>query len=82
MDPVSEADDCGGRARADRVELYTEPYARAFGARAEAVLGRYAQRRARAALRPGRQRGHDLNLDNLRCSCAGAECWKCPSGTR
>ena len=54
-------------AGADRVELYTEPYARAFGTpRADGVVGRYA-RAARAATDCGLgvNAGHDLNLDNL-----------------
>src|SRR6266850_2199183 len=57
----------GARLGADRVELYTEPYARAFGAaQQDTVLGRYAQT-ARAAQRLGLgvNAGHDLNLDNL-----------------
>ena len=52
---------------AHRVELYTEPYARAFGTEQEAaVLGRYV-RAARAAEQCGLgvNAGHDLNLRNL-----------------
>lgn len=52
---------------ADRVELYTEPYAKAFGtARHNEVLQRFAAS-ARAALDAGLQvnAGHDLNRDNL-----------------
>src|SRR5438046_97743 len=52
---------------ADRIELYTEPYALAFGtSEQEKVLGRYAEA-ARAAQRSGLgvNAGHDLNLDNL-----------------
>jgi len=53
---------------ADRVELYTEPYARAFrtGERVEEVLEKYAGA-ARAATDAGLgvNAGHDLNLDNL-----------------
>jgi len=67
MDPVPEAMAAAAGLGADRVELYTEPYARAFGAAGrEAVLGRYAQA-ARAAQRSGLgvNAGHDLNLDNL-----------------
>jgi pyridoxine 5-phosphate synthase len=67
MDPVAEAMTSAAVLGADRVELYTEPYARAFGAaEEEAVLGRYAQA-ARAAQRVGLgvNAGHDLNLDNL-----------------
>src|SRR6266581_1004667 len=67
MDPVPEAMTAAADLGADRVELYTEPYARAFGAvEQEAVLGRYAQA-ARAAQHSGLgvNAGHDLNLDNL-----------------
>jgi len=52
---------------ADRVELYTEPYARAFGTRdQDVVLRRYAAA-ARAAMRSGLgvNAGHDLNRENL-----------------
>lgn len=55
------------RVGADRVELYTEPYARAFGTRAEAeMLERYASA-ARAAREAGLgvNAGHDLNQQNL-----------------
>lgn len=53
---------------ADRVELYTEPYARAFAAgRGAAELGRFAAAAALAAsLGLGVNAGHDLDLDNLR----------------
>lgn len=52
---------------ADRVELYTEPYAAAFGsARQPVQLARFAAA-ARAALDAGLavNAGHDLNRDNL-----------------
>jgi pyridoxine 5-phosphate synthase len=52
---------------ADRVELYTEPYARAFGtASQDAVLRRY-HAAATAAMRSGLgvNAGHDLNRENL-----------------
>ena len=52
---------------ADRVELYTEPYARAFGTPGQdAVLGRYSVA-ASAAIRNGLgvNAGHDLNRENL-----------------
>lgn len=58
----------GARATgADRVELYTEPYARAFGTDAQGkVLARYVNA-AKAAQRAGLEvnAGHDLNRDNL-----------------
>jgi len=52
---------------ADRVELYTEPYAQAFGSSAQArSLGAYAAA-ASAALGEGLEvnAGHDLNRTNL-----------------
>ena len=55
------------RVGADRVELYTEPYARAFATAAEReVLGRYTKA-ARAAREAGLgvNAGHDLNQQNL-----------------
>jgi len=54
---------------ADRVELYTEPYARAFDrsrAEGERSFGAYARAAELAqALGLGVNAGHDLNLDNL-----------------
>jgi len=67
MDPVAEAMAAAAVLGADRIELYTEPYARAFGAaERDAVLGRYGEA-ARAAQRSGLgvNAGHDLNLGNL-----------------
>jgi len=67
MDPVPEAMAAARDLSADRVELYTEPFARSFGAVAqEVVLGRYVEA-ARAAQRAGLgvNAGHDLNLANL-----------------
>jgi len=67
MDPLPQAMAAVRDLGADRVELYTEPYARSFGsAEEESVLGGYAQA-ARAAQRAGLgvNAGHDLNLDNL-----------------
>jgi pyridoxine 5-phosphate synthase len=54
-------------AGADRVELYTEPYAAAWGTSGQsAQLERFAQA-ARAAWKVGLgvNAGHDLNRDNL-----------------
>ena len=67
MDPVPEAMQHAAEAGADRVELYTEPYAKAFGTPEQgAVLARYTAS-AEAALRAGVgiNAGHDLNRDNL-----------------
>ena len=67
MDPVPEAMAAAKELGADRVELYTEPYARAFGTPAEhGELARYASA-AKAAQDAGLgvNAGHDLNLSNL-----------------
>src|SRR6266536_2602495 len=67
MDPVPEAMAAARGLGADRVELYTEPYARAFCTKDRAaMLGRYAEA-ALAAQRAGLgvNAGHDLNRDNL-----------------
>jgi pyridoxine 5-phosphate synthase len=67
MDPLPEAMAAVGELGADRVELYTEPYAKAFGtAEQGASLSRYAEA-ARAAQRAGLgvNAGHDLNWENL-----------------
>jgi len=67
MDPLPAALPAARELGADRVELYTEPYARAFGTPDEAgVIAHYAQA-ARAAQRAGLgvNAGHDLNLSNL-----------------
>jgi len=68
MDPEPEQMALARALGADRVELYTEPYARAHGtAEQSASLERYRVA-AEAALRAGLEvnAGHDLNLLNLR----------------
>ncbi len=52
---------------ADRVELYTEPYARAFGTSAQEDVLRQYSGAASAATRSGLgvNAGHDLNRENL-----------------
>jgi pyridoxine 5-phosphate synthase len=67
MDPDPAAMAAAREVGADRVELYTESYASAFGTPQEAeVRGRFAAA-ARAALAAGLgvNAGHDLNRDNL-----------------
>jgi pyridoxine 5-phosphate synthase len=67
MDPEPGQMTQARAAGADRVELYTEPYAAAWGTSAqEAQLSRYAAA-AQAALDAGLgvNAGHDLNRDNL-----------------
>lgn len=67
MDPLPEAMAQARALGADRVELYTEPYAAVFGSAAQATqLSRY-RAAAEAALAAGLavNAGHDLNRDNL-----------------
>lgn len=59
------------RIGADRIELYTEPYATAFrGKQVDTILPRYIDA-AKAALHVGLgiNAGHDLNLENLGKFC-------------
>ena len=67
MDPDEAQLDRVPATGADRIELYTEPYARAFGTEAEdAVWERYARAATYAeSLGLGVNAGHDLNLHNL-----------------
>lgn len=73
MDPALEQIPIAKEIGADRIELYTEPYARAFeegqleeSLREYGEAGRVAQE---AGL--GVNAGHDLNLKNLRAFCEG-----------
>lgn len=67
MDPEPAAMAHAAALGADRVELYTEPYAQAFGtSQQQTVLQRYAAAAAAArAAGLGVNAGHDLNLQNL-----------------
>ena len=73
MDPDIGGIELAKEVGADRVELYTEPYARAFESQKEleATLERYAEA-ARAAINIGLglNAGHDLNLLNLGQFCS------------
>src|SRR5690606_13764309 len=67
MDPAPEQMAAARAVGADRVELYTEPYAAAWGTERQALeLARY-RAAAQAALDVGLgvNAGHDLNRDNL-----------------
>ncbi len=67
MDPDPEQIGHAARLGADRVELYTEPYATAFReGDPDELIGRYALA-AEAAQQAGLgvNAGHDLNLENL-----------------
>lgn len=70
IDPELSAVRFAASLSADRVELYTEPFARAFEqgpATAQASLAQYvAAAELAAALGMGVNAGHDLDLDNLR----------------
>jgi pyridoxine 5-phosphate synthase len=71
MDPDPGAIATAATIGADRIELYTGPYAHAFAAgEAMLLLKRYVQA-AEAAEEAGLgvNAGHDLNLDNLPAFC-------------
>jgi len=67
MDPVPEAMAAAKAVGADRVELYTESYASAFGTPSQANVLAAFEATAQAALAVGLgvNAGHDLNRDNL-----------------
>jgi pyridoxine 5-phosphate synthase len=69
VDPTPEAIHLAASMGADRVELYTEPYARAFERGPEATRASLATYAAAAELAHrlglGVNAGHDLDLDNL-----------------
>jgi pyridoxine 5-phosphate synthase len=67
MDPIPEQMRAAREVGADRVELYTEAYASAWGTPRQAeVLARYrAAAEAALAVGLGINAGHDLNRDNL-----------------
>jgi pyridoxine 5-phosphate synthase len=67
MDPLPEAMAMARAIGADRVELYTEPYAAAWGQAGQgAQLDRFAAAAAAAQAQGlGVNAGHDLNRDNL-----------------
>ena len=71
MDPEPENMVLAKEVGADRVELYTEAYANAFGKDGfDEVLETY-QQAAQAALDAGLEvnAGHDLDLNNVRTLC-------------
>lgn len=67
MDPIPEQMAHARAVGADRVELYTETYASAFGTPREQAVRDQFTATARAALAAGLgvNAGHDLNRDNL-----------------
>jgi pyridoxine 5-phosphate synthase len=72
MEPDLTAMEAAKAVGADRVELYTESYARAYGTDEDGqVLGRFVEAAQRARdVGLGVNAGHDLNLKNLRPFCA------------
>lgn len=71
LDPVPEHVPHVALTGADRIELYTEPYARAFGGEAEkTVLLTYVNTAEEARAHAlGVNAGHDLSLTNLESFC-------------
>lgn len=69
MDPVPAQIELAARLGVERIELYTGPFAEAFGHH-EAILALFAEA-ARLADQQGLgiNAGHDLNLDNLGIFC-------------
>ena len=67
MDPIPEAMAAAKAVGADRVELYTETYASAYGTpkQAEVLAAFKATAEAAIAVGLGINAGHDLNRDNL-----------------
>ncbi|HEX5640664.1 MAG TPA: pyridoxine 5'-phosphate synthase, partial [Burkholderiaceae bacterium] len=67
MNPVPEAMRFAAELGADRVELYTEPYAQRFGTPEQTASLRQYASAAEAALAAGLgvNAGHDLNRENL-----------------
>jgi len=72
VDPVIETVEKAKQLGADRIELYTEPFAKAFAEKKnlESLTARYAAAAKKAAeIGLGVNAGHDLNLDNLGYFC-------------
>ena len=72
VDPVIETVEKAKQLGADRIELYTEPYAKAFREKEnlESITAGYAAAAKKAAeIGLGVNAGHDLNLDNLPFFC-------------
>ena len=66
VDPVPEMVEGASRAEADRVELYTERFARLYGQGDKSVIKPYCEAAECArSLGLGLNAGHDLSLDNI-----------------
>lgn len=67
VDPDPRMVEGAMEAGADRIELYTEPYARLFHKNKESAISPYIQSASKAKeIGLGINAGHDLDLDNLR----------------
>ncbi len=66
VDPIAKMIEGAHKINADRIELYTEPYAREFHANKNVAIKPY-QESARVAheMKLGINAGHDLSLENL-----------------
>ena len=82
MDPDLDQIERAVEVGADRIELYTEPYAAAYRTpRAAGILSGYAEAAAKAQTHGlGVNAGHDLNLDNLPEFCAIPDILECSIG--
>lgn len=67
VDPVPRMVEGAAAVGTDRIELYTEPYAREFGLNPQVAIKPYAESaRIAQSLALGVNAGHDLDLNNLR----------------
>lgn len=75
LDPIVDMMPLARELGADRVELYTEPYAAADALQRPAVLEKYVAAAAAArASGLGVNAGHDLNLENLSAFLQATQC--------
>lgn len=66
VDPVAETIDYAKKAGADRIELYTGPYAEAYDTNREAAIAPFVEAALHAKeIGLGVNAGHDLSLKNL-----------------
>jgi pyridoxine 5-phosphate synthase len=67
VDPAPRMVEGAAHVKADRIELYTEPYAREYHVSREVAIKPYIESaRVAADLGLGVNAGHDLDLDNLK----------------
>lgn len=66
VDPAPEMVEYAAKAGADRVELYTEPYAKGYGKDREKAIAPYIEcAKVAKSCGIGLNAGHDLSLENL-----------------